>query len=188
MSGSKADGERGKGILVIFLLLRGISVCKPYQHWNIELLPSAFSLFFKSSILHLHFLPSEAPSWRCIIVLLNVLLYLYNAWCYFVHMCLIFIKSIVLGVSSSLLHCSLNTLLKDLCTSLYKQFLFSPAAAACSMVCIHLVFFIISLNNGHLGHLSEKAVAPHSSTLAWKIPWTEGLVGCSPWGRWVGHD
>ena len=20
------------------------------------------------------------------------------------------------------------------------------------------------------------------STLAWKIPWTEGLVGCSPWG------
>ena len=30
----------------------------------------------------------------------------------------------------------------------------------------------------------EKAVAPHSSTLAWKIPWTRSLVGCSPWGRW----
>ena len=28
-----------------------------------------------------------------------------------------------------------------------------------------------------------KAMAPHSSTLAWKIPWLEGLVGCSPWGR-----
>ena len=27
----------------------------------------------------------------------------------------------------------------------------------------------------------EKAMAPHSSTLAWKIPWS--LVGCSPWGR-----
>ena len=26
-------------------------------------------------------------------------------------------------------------------------------------------------------------MAPHSSTLAWKIPWTEGLVGCSPWDR-----
>ena len=26
-------------------------------------------------------------------------------------------------------------------------------------------------------------MAPHSSTLAWKIPWTEGLMGCSPWGR-----
>ena len=25
-------------------------------------------------------------------------------------------------------------------------------------------------------------MAPHSSTLAWKIPWMEGLVGCSPWG------
>ena len=23
----------------------------------------------------------------------------------------------------------------------------------------------------------------HSSTLTWKIPWTEGLVGCTPWGR-----
>ena len=29
----------------------------------------------------------------------------------------------------------------------------------------------------------EKAMAPHSSTLAWKIPWVEDLVGCSPWGR-----
>ena len=26
-------------------------------------------------------------------------------------------------------------------------------------------------------------MAPHSSTLAWKIPWVEELVGCSPWGR-----
>ena len=31
----------------------------------------------------------------------------------------------------------------------------------------------------------EKAMAPHSSTLAWKIPWTErSLVGCGPWGRY----
>ena len=35
-----------------------------------------------------------------------------------------------------------------------------------------------------ISHAStEKAMAPHSSTLAWKIPWTEELVGCSPWGR-----
>ena len=26
-------------------------------------------------------------------------------------------------------------------------------------------------------------MAAHSSTLAWKIPWTEKPVGCSPWGR-----
>ena len=25
-------------------------------------------------------------------------------------------------------------------------------------------------------------MAPHSSTLAWKIPW-RSLVGCSPWGH-----
>ena len=29
----------------------------------------------------------------------------------------------------------------------------------------------------------EKAMAPHSSTLAWKIPWTEEPVGYSPWGH-----
>ena len=32
--------------------------------------------------------------------------------------------------------------------------------------------------------MAEKAMAPHSSTLAWKIPWTEepGRLH-SPWGR-----
>ena len=35
----------------------------------------------------------------------------------------------------------------------------------------------------HLGEKPEKALAPHSSTLAWKIPWTGSLVGCRPWGR-----
>ena len=34
-----------------------------------------------------------------------------------------------------------------------------------------------------LGLSSEKAVAPHSSTLAWKIHGQRSLVGCSPWGR-----
>ena len=29
----------------------------------------------------------------------------------------------------------------------------------------------------------EKAMATHSSTLAWKIPWVESVVGYSPWGR-----
>ena len=34
----------------------------------------------------------------------------------------------------------------------------------------------------------EKEMATHSSTLAWKIPWMEKLVGYSPWGRIVRHD
>ena len=32
------------------------------------------------------------------------------------------------------------------------------------------------------GNGLEKAMAPHSSILAWKIP-QRTLVGCSPWGR-----
>ena len=41
----------------------------------------------------------------------------------------------------------------------------------------------IMLNDSINQYLSEKAMAPHSSTLAWKIPWRESLVGCSLWGR-----
>ena len=36
---------------------------------------------------------------------------------------------------------------------------------------------------------SQKAVAPHSSTLAWKIPWTEEPGGLQSMGSLrVGHD
>ena len=41
----------------------------------------------------------------------------------------------------------------------------------------------------HLSHLSEKAMAPHSSTLAWKIPWMEEPGGLQSMGsRGVGRD
>ena len=37
--------------------------------------------------------------------------------------------------------------------------------------------------------LQEKAMAPHSSTLAWKIPWTEEPGGLQSMGSLrVGHD
>ena len=29
----------------------------------------------------------------------------------------------------------------------------------------------------------EKGMATHSSILAWRIPWIESMVGCSPWGH-----
>ena len=39
------------------------------------------------------------------------------------------------------------------------------------------------------GFLVEKAMAPHSSTLAWKIPWMEELGGLQSMGSLrVGHD
>ena len=35
----------------------------------------------------------------------------------------------------------------------------------------------------------EKAMAPHSSTVAWKIPWTEGPGGLQSMGSLgIGHD
>ena len=38
-------------------------------------------------------------------------------------------------------------------------------------------------------HLPEKAMAPHSSTLAWKIPWMEEPGGLQSMGsQRVGHD
>ena len=41
----------------------------------------------------------------------------------------------------------------------------------------------------HVGYESEKAMAPHSSTLAWKIPWTEDLGRLQSMGSLrVGHD
>ena len=33
-----------------------------------------------------------------------------------------------------------------------------------------------------IGLIAEKAMALHSSTLAWKIPWVEEPGSCSPWG------
>jgi len=40
-----------------------------------------------------------------------------------------------------------------------------------------------------LTHVSEKAMAPHSSTLAWKIPWAEEPGGLQSMGSLrVGHN
>ena len=44
-------------------------------------------------------------------------------------------------------------------------------------------------NSNPLQYSSEKAMAPHSSTLAWKIPWAEESGGLQSMGSLrVGHD
>ena len=44
-------------------------------------------------------------------------------------------------------------------------------------------------NMMNLEYLAEKAMAPHSSTLAWKIPWTEEPGRLQSMGSLgVGHD
>ena len=46
-----------------------------------------------------------------------------------------------------------------------------------------------SINSSVLSFLSEKAMAPHSSTLTWKISWTEEPGGLQSMGSLrVGHD
>ena len=48
------------------------------------------------------------------------------------------------------------------------------------------LFPVPYLSYGILG--LEKAMAPHSSTLAWKIPWMEEPGGLQSMGSRVGHD
>ena len=60
---------------------------------------------------------------------------------------------------------------------------------------INVNFLIIALGNCmyifcmYILQVSEKAMAPHSSTLAWKIPWTEEPGRLQSMGSLgVGHD
>ena len=58
----------------------------------------------------------------------------------------------------------------------------NPGFLHCRQILYHL-----SLQGSPVNHYllltAEKAMAPHSSTLAWKVPWAEEPVGCSPWGH-----
>ena len=47
----------------------------------------------------------------------------------------------------------------------------------------------IDMNLSKIQEIVEKAMAPHSSTLAWKIPWMEEPGGLQSMGLLrVGHD
>ena len=53
----------------------------------------------------------------------------------------------------------------------------------------HLHFRGLDMVYHQLAALSEKALAPHASTLAWKLPWTEEPGGLQSMGSLgVGHD
>ena len=54
----------------------------------------------------------------------------------------------------------------------------------------YIQFFPISYKNSAVRDVfPEQAMAPHSSTLAWKIPWTEEPDGLQSIGLLgVGHD
>ena len=59
-----------------------------------------------------------------------------------------------------------------------------PQAHPCCNICQNFIPFLRLINDS-----LEKAMAPHSSTLAWKIPWTEEPGRLQSMGsRRVGHD
>ena len=52
-----------------------------------------------------------------------------------------------------------------------------------------LLYYLKAINIDPIGDHTEKAMAPHSSTLAWKIPWAEEPGGLQSMGsRRVRHD
>ena len=52
-----------------------------------------------------------------------------------------------------------------------------------------LLFSQVVSSKQFLDNQVEKAMAPHSGTLAWRVPWTEEPDGLQPMGSWrVGHD
>ena len=90
-------------------------------------------------------------------------------------------------------------LLDDL--SIFRVMFFSPLVAYfISLVCFVVLVlglqhdymtwqFTYRWNSAALGIRLEKAMAPHSSTLAWKIPWTEEPGRLQSMGSWrVRHD
>ena len=56
--------------------------------------------------------------------------------------------------------------------------------------CIYMIdVTALEARRGNSAGLSEKAMAPHSSTFAWKIPWMEEPGGLQSMGLLrVGHD
>ena len=72
----------------------------------------------------------------------------------------------------------------------FKIFLFIFIVSSTDIVHLDVVqLFIFFSSHVLLESLEEKAVAPHSSTLAWTIPWAEepGRLGSMGSLR-VGHD
>ena len=63
------------------------------------------------------------------------------------------------------------------------------AAAAGLFVSVRLWCYQEALDSGEVAWGMEKAMGPHSSTLAWKIPWMEEPGGLQSTGSLrVGHD
>ena len=90
--------------------------------------------------------------------------------------------------------CKSHTQLSDWTTRLHTLFLSLSSNIHVLLVTLSSVKCNILICNTaktlvHVGMIKEKAIAPHSSTLAWKIPWTEEPGGLQSMGSlWVGYS
>ena len=64
--------------------------------------------------------------------------------------------------------------------NVHEDFKSSALEDATGTPCIEKQQWFLHL--AHVRHASEKAVVPHSSTLAWKVPWTEEPGGLQSMG------
>ena len=71
-----------------------------------------------------------------------------------------------------------------LTTSIFTSLLVKPSFSIKIFAAFFVVVVFVSMFIALLVRIGlEKAMAPHSSTLAWKIPWMEEPGRCNPWGR-----
>ena len=106
-----------------------------------------------------------------------------------VNKCSAFIVTVdVFGFISTIPSCVLCRHLRDVGLLFCLLFHYSNKLLYFSIfVCLEIIkfCFLSTLKT----FKSEKAMAPHSSTLAWKIPWTEEPGGLQSMGSLrVGHD
>ena len=79
-----------------------------------------------------------------------------------------------------------SSLCELLFPAVYEHTCFTLLAPSCGRI---LKFYVLSGSYNSLAGCSEKAMAPYSSTLAWKIPWTEEPGGLQSMGSLrVRHD
>ena len=80
-----------------------------------------------------------------------------------------------------------RTQLKQLSTHTHMVALFLvflKKSPHCSPQWLYQFTFPLTVQEGSLFSTSSEPMAPHSSTLAWKISWTEEPGRLSLWGRW----
>ena len=93
------------------------------------------------------------------------------------------------NINSGYSYCFTHIGKKELILTTRREvFMWCTVSTLLSVLCALILSILTPIVWGSYSYL-EKAMAPHSSTLAWKIPWTEGPGGLQSKGSLqVRHD